>query len=96
MRTGWEDTSLNPGNEAHTVVSNSQCAIDITDSQTAISGNQLSLTVPVTFQSSFSGSKNIYLIGDERQHPDPLFPDVVNCNPVVINVLFTPNNPLNR
>jgi len=37
-----------------------------------------------------------YLDPAERQHPDPKFPDPVSCEPVVINLPFTPSNPLNR
>jgi hypothetical protein len=41
--------------------SNSQCSIYGTGASISTSGTQLTLTVPVTFQTSFSGSKNEYL-----------------------------------
>jgi len=42
--------------------SNSQCTIDASGSSVSGSGTQLTLTVSVTFQASFSGPKNDYLI----------------------------------
>ncbi len=41
---------------------NSQCSISGNGSSVSVNGNQLAMTVSVTFQTSFSGDKNNYLI----------------------------------
>lgn len=48
-------------------VSNSQCSISGSGAAATASGNQLALTVPVTFQSSFSGAKNDYAIAYDNE-----------------------------
>jgi len=40
---------------------NSQCSINAAASSASISGNQLTLTLAVTFMPVFSGNKNIYM-----------------------------------
>jgi hypothetical protein len=45
---------------------NSQCSIDASGSSASGSGNQLTLMVSVTFQTSFSGAKNDYLIANDQ------------------------------
>ncbi|MGD0777471.1 MAG: hypothetical protein ABSC05_32155 [Candidatus Solibacter sp.] len=47
--------------------SNSQCSIYGSGSSFSGSGTQLALTVSVTFQTSFAGTKNNYLIGYDNQ-----------------------------
>ena len=42
-------------------VSNSQCTINGTGASVTLSGNNLTLAVPVTFQTTFTGSQNVYL-----------------------------------
>jgi hypothetical protein len=42
-------------------VSNSQCTINGTGATVTLSGNNLTLAVPVTFQTVFTGSQNVYL-----------------------------------
>jgi hypothetical protein len=37
-----------------------------------------------------------YLDPDTQQIPDPFKPDAVRCEPVVVNLPFTPNNPQNQ
>ncbi|MCW5983042.1 MAG: hypothetical protein KIT09_33445, partial [Bryobacteraceae bacterium] len=46
--------------------SNSQCSISGTGASASGAGNQLTLTVPVTFQASFSGTKNDYLFAQDN------------------------------
>ncbi|MCW5979790.1 MAG: hypothetical protein KIT09_17045 [Bryobacteraceae bacterium] len=46
--------------------SNSQCSISGTGASASGVGNQLTLTVPVTFQASFSGTKNDYLFAQDN------------------------------
>jgi uncharacterized repeat protein (TIGR01451 family) len=41
-------------------LANSQCSINAASASVATTSNQLTLTVPVTFASGFSGTKNIY------------------------------------
>jgi hypothetical protein len=42
-------------------VSNSQCAINGTGASVTLSGNDLTLAVPVTFQATFTAAQNVYL-----------------------------------
>ena len=42
-------------------VSNGQCTINGTGASVTLSGNNLTLAVPVTFQTTFTGSQNVYL-----------------------------------
>jgi hypothetical protein len=42
-------------------VQNSQCGVDAAASSSSGSGNNLTLTLALTFQSAFSGAKNIYM-----------------------------------
>jgi hypothetical protein len=42
-------------------VSNSQCTISGTGATVTLSGNDLTVTVPITFQSTFTGAQNVYL-----------------------------------
>jgi len=51
-------TGITPGSSG--TVSNSQCAVSGTGLSASGTGNQITLTVPITFNSSFNGSKNIY------------------------------------
>jgi len=53
-----------PGNSGTT--GNSQCSIDASGSSASGSGTQLTLTVSVTFQTSFSGTKNDYLFAQDN------------------------------
>jgi hypothetical protein len=43
-------------------LSNSQCRIDVAGVRAPVSGNRLQLTLPITFTSAFSGSRNVYLL----------------------------------
>jgi hypothetical protein len=45
---------------ASTTLSNSQCSIAMASAAVTVSGNNLTLSVPITFASSFAGAKNIY------------------------------------
>src|SRR5262249_14785713 len=47
-------------------LSNSQCSINVSQSSFSGSGLQLTVTVSVTFQSSFAGTKNNYLIAFDQ------------------------------
>ena len=60
--TGWS-TAVNPGTSAQ--VSNSQCTLSGTGSSYTFNGDTVTLTIALTFNSSFTGHKNIYL----RQTP---------------------------
>jgi Bacterial Ig-like domain (group 3)/FG-GAP-like repeat len=51
--------ALTPGVPA--TVSNSQCTLNAGLSSVTMSGNQLTLTVALTFTGSFTGTKNVYL-----------------------------------
>lgn len=50
-------------------LSNSQCTINAAASSVAISGNNLTLNLAVTFQSSFAGSKTVYMNAIELSGP---------------------------
>ncbi len=60
--TGWS-AGLSPGSTAH--VSNSQCTLSASGSSYSVSGNTATLNVALTFSSSFSGPKNVYLRATE-------------------------------
>jgi len=55
--TVWQSASMGGA----TTLQNSQCAIDLADSQAVPSGNTLTLSLAVTFKPAFAGDKNIYL-----------------------------------
>src|SRR5258708_887894 len=42
-------------------LSNSQCSINAASTTVSGGGNNLTLSVPITFASSFAGAKNVYL-----------------------------------
>jgi uncharacterized repeat protein (TIGR01451 family) len=50
-----------------TVLQNSQCALNVGSTTIASLGNQLTVVIPVTFQPSFLGTKQIYLIATNLQ-----------------------------
>ncbi len=56
--SGWLP-AMTPG--TGTVVQNSQCSVDPAKSSATGSGNNLTLTVALTFQSTFTGARNIYM-----------------------------------
>jgi YVTN family beta-propeller protein len=60
--TGWS-AGVTPGSLAQ--VSNSQCTLSGASSSYSISGSTTTLNVAVTFNSSFAGTKNIYLRATE-------------------------------
>jgi len=55
--TAW--LAATPGTSG--TLSNSQCSVNPAASTVAISGNTLTLKLPLTFTSAFSGAKNIYM-----------------------------------
>jgi hypothetical protein len=55
--TAW--LAATPG--AATTLQNSQCSLDAAATTVALSGNTLTLSLPMTFQPSYAGSKNAYL-----------------------------------
>jgi len=61
--TGW-GSGITPGSSGS--ASNSQCGISGTGASVSGIGNQLAVTVPVTFQTAFSGLKNDYLIAYDQ------------------------------
>jgi hypothetical protein len=52
-------TVATPG--AATTLHNSQCSLNVATTSVGLSGNTLTLTLPMTFQPSFGGAKNIYM-----------------------------------
>jgi hypothetical protein len=57
--TGSAWLSATPGSP--TTLQNQQCAIDVAASSRSTAGNDLTLTLPITFAPGFAGPKNIYL-----------------------------------
>jgi hypothetical protein len=57
LATGWFVGAFGGG-----TLSNSQCTINLATSSASASGNNLTLTLSVTFAPSFGGSKNVYLL----------------------------------
>jgi uncharacterized repeat protein (TIGR01451 family) len=53
--------------------SNSQCTISGSGASATVSGNQLALTVPVTFQASFAGVQNDYLFAYDNETLDTVW-----------------------
>ena len=54
-------TPLTAAPGAATTLQNSQCSLNVAGVTVSQSGNNLTLTVPMTFQTSYAGAKNIYL-----------------------------------
>ena len=46
---------------AATTLENSQCSLNVAATTVTLSGNTLTLNVPLTFQAAFAGAKNVYL-----------------------------------
>jgi hypothetical protein len=46
---------------AATTLQNGQCSLNVAATTIALNGNTLTLTLPITFQASYAGVKNIYL-----------------------------------
>ena len=55
--TAW--VSATPG--AATTLQNSQCSLNVAATTATLSGNTLTLTLPMTFLPAYAGAKNIYL-----------------------------------
>ena len=55
--TAW--VSATPG--AATTLQNSQCSLNVAATTVVLSGNTLTLTLPMTFLPAYAGAKNIYL-----------------------------------
>src|SRR5205814_1822625 len=47
---------------------NSQCSLNVGSSSVSGSGNNLTVTVAVTFKSSFAGQKNLYSIATDNNY----------------------------
>jgi hypothetical protein len=54
----WQSGATIPST---TTQQNSQCSIDFAGSSAVLSGNDLTLTIVVTFETAYAGLKNIYL-----------------------------------
>jgi hypothetical protein len=57
--TGWITGTLGSG-----TISNSQCTINLAMSTASASGNNLTLTLAITFTQSFNGAKRTYMLGN--------------------------------
>jgi len=55
--TLWQPATLG----AATTLQNSQCSLNVAASTVTLSGNTLTLNLPITFQPAYTGAKNIYL-----------------------------------
>jgi hypothetical protein len=55
----WITPALTPGVAG--TAANSQCTLDAASSSVAMAGNNLTLTVALTFNGAFAGTKNVYL-----------------------------------
>ena len=55
--TAW--ASATPG--AATTLQNSQCSLNVASTTVSLSGNTLTLTLPMTFLPAYAGAKNIYM-----------------------------------
>jgi uncharacterized repeat protein (TIGR02543 family) len=64
--SNWS-SGIVPGSSSTTGTFSPNCTINGTGSSVSPSGNQLALTTSVTFQTTFSGTKNEYLIGYDNQ-----------------------------
>ncbi len=62
--TAWLMPGRQPGTA--TQLQNSQCTLSLQNASASVVGNTLTLTVPVSFTSSFAGTKNIYLQVTDR------------------------------
>ena len=61
--TAWQgSTAVGSG----AAVSNSQCTLNGAGASVSGSGNQLTVSVPVTFQAAFAGAKNVYVYVDDN------------------------------
>lgn len=56
-------TTLSPGSGS---ISNSQCTLSAAGSSVALSGNNLTLTLALSFSATFVGSKSIYLYASDN------------------------------
>jgi hypothetical protein len=64
--TAW--LAATPG--AASTLRNSQCSVDVSAATVALSGNTLTLSLPMTFQHSYAGPKNIYLFASDIAGPN--------------------------
>ena len=99
----WMTPALTPGSAG--TASNSQCTLNAGSSSVAVVGNDLTLTVALTFSSTWLGARNVYLYaaGMSRQnsgwvkegtwtHPSAGPPTVVSLSPdggIGTSVTFT-------
>jgi uncharacterized repeat protein (TIGR01451 family) len=61
--TAWQgSTAVGSG----AAVSNSQCTLSGAGASVSSSGNQLTVSVPVTFEAAFAGAKNVYVYVDDN------------------------------
>jgi hypothetical protein len=56
--SGWQTGTLGTG-----TLSNSQCTINLATSSVSASGNNLTLTLPISFTQGFRGAKRVYMLG---------------------------------
>jgi sugar lactone lactonase YvrE len=66
LDSGIGSTGIVAGNPGH--ISNSQCTLSGAGSSATVSGNTLTLSMALTFSSSFTGSKNVYLDAIENSN----------------------------
>ena len=63
--TAWQGP-VTPGHSG--TLQNSQCAVNPAASSVSVSGNNLTLNLGLTFQASFNGAKNIYMMAYDGQN----------------------------
>jgi Beta-propeller repeat len=61
---GTLSTEATPGTA--TTLQNSQCSVNVAAATLALSGNALTLSLPLTFRPGFAGAKNIYLYASDQ------------------------------
>jgi hypothetical protein len=60
--SSWQSGAIG----SSTVLQNAQCSISLAGASASISGQNLSLRIPITFKSAFAGTKNIYLRAQDK------------------------------